>query len=140
MIGSLESLIGEDGETRRLVRTAPGVQMPEQYRTAPEKCDHCQTARRRTLTFVLQHEDGRTTQVGSTCINEFCGDGTVQVGLGEECDDGNNVSNDGCNATCQNEYCGDGVLQELLGEQCDDGNNSGGDGCDPFCQDELVPE
>ena len=63
----------------------------------------------------------------------FCGDG--QIDPGEQCDDGNNVSGDGCDAMCVNEgdpVCGDNILQ--AGEQCDDGNNVPGDGCDAQCQ------
>jgi cysteine-rich repeat protein len=30
-----------------------------------------------------------------------CGDGVVQADAGETCDDGNNVSNDGCSAACK---------------------------------------
>jgi len=33
-----------------------------------------------------------------------CGDGVVQSGCGEVCDDGNLVSGDGCSATCQPEF------------------------------------
>jgi cysteine-rich repeat protein len=33
----------------------------------------------------------------------YCGDGVFQPFFGEECDDGNNISGDGCSATCQNE-------------------------------------
>jgi len=33
----------------------------------------------------------------------YCGDGTVQSDYGEECDDGNNVSGDGCSASCKSE-------------------------------------
>jgi len=33
----------------------------------------------------------------------YCGDGQVQSGYGEECDDGNNVSGDGCSASCKSE-------------------------------------
>ncbi|HSA58115.1 MAG TPA: DUF4215 domain-containing protein [bacterium] len=101
----------------------------------------------------------------STCKNERCGDGIIQAPLGEdceppgtascdplchdipptcgdgnqdpgeECDDGDNLSNDGCSATCQLERCGDGVIQP--GENCDDGNNAPGDGCSPACDDEF---
>lgn len=61
----------------------------------------------------------------------ICGDGTVDIG--EECDDGNTVSGDGCNATCDsNETCGNGFLDD--NEACDDGNNISGDGCDATCQ------
>ena len=62
----------------------------------------------------------------------FCGDGILQPG--EQCDDGNNVNGDGCNANCMIEYCGDGILQPGLGEQCDDGNNVNGDGCSAVCK------
>ncbi len=33
----------------------------------------------------------------------YCGDGIIQSDYGEKCDDGNNVSGDGCNAVCQTE-------------------------------------
>ena len=33
----------------------------------------------------------------------YCGDGTVQSGFGEECDDGNRTSGDGCSSSCQTE-------------------------------------
>jgi cysteine-rich repeat protein len=62
-----------------------------------------------------------------------CGDGTVDEG--EECDDGNEQSGDGCSATCEREKvpcCGDGILD--AGEKCDDGNTSNGDGCSSTCQ------
>jgi cysteine-rich repeat protein len=37
------------------------------------------------------------------CIlnNGFCGDGTVRNSPGEECDDGNNLNGDGCDANCK---------------------------------------
>lgn len=35
----------------------------------------------------------------------------------EECDDGNNVNGDGCDANCQLEQCGDGNID--IGEDCD---------------------
>jgi len=38
----------------------------------------------------------------------YCGDGTVQSDYGEECDDGNNASGDGCSASCQEEGGGGG--------------------------------
>lgn len=33
----------------------------------------------------------------------YCGDGIIQNEYGEQCDDGNNDNNDGCNYLCQNE-------------------------------------
>ena len=64
-----------------------------------------------------------------------CGDGRVSADAGEECDDGNRVSGDGCSAACDTERCGDGVLQAGRGEQCDDGaNNTLQNNCLPTCQ------
>jgi cysteine-rich repeat protein len=38
---------------------------------------------------------------GGTCSNiNACGDGTIELGLGESCDDGNLVNGDGCDASC----------------------------------------
>ena len=56
-----------------------------------------------------------------------CGNDVVDPG--EECDDGNGGSGDGCDATCHVEYCGDGVVNDNGQEQCDDGNTTSGDGC-----------
>jgi large repetitive protein len=70
-----------------------------------------------------------------------CGDGHVDAG--EQCDDGNTTSGDGCSATCETEAppppppcCGDGHVD--AGEQCDDGNTTSGDGCSATCTLEPV--
>ena len=65
----------------------------------------------------------------------FCGDGTINSADGEECDDGNTVANDGCDASCKVEAvasCGNGVLDS--GEQCDDSNKTNLDGCNAACK------
>ena len=75
----------------------------------------------------------------------LCGNGMVDPG--EQCDDGNRMSGDGCSALCQIEctewcgcglntciistVCGDGVLSP--NEGCDDGNQRSGDGCPGNC-------
>eukprot|EP00435_Cladocopium_sp_Y103_P068641 s1255_g31.t3 len=78
----------------------------------------------------------------------ICGDGLLVVG--EECDDGNQVSGDGCGPTCKIEQsgtacpplsdsngavcrptCGDGIRGP--GEECDDANSFSGDGCSKDC-------
>jgi cysteine-rich repeat protein len=62
----------------------------------------------------------------------FCGDGILDPG--EECDDGNNETGDGCSPSCFLEgFCGDGTVQVGQGEECDDGNILDGDGCSAFC-------
>jgi fibro-slime domain-containing protein len=75
-----------------------------------------------------------------------CGDGLINV-AGEECDDGNGDSGDGCTATCTLEAdsacptpgqpcvstveCGDGKVTGS--ETCDDGNLKSADGCSEKC-------
>ena len=54
---------------------------------------------------------------GGACIGDsnICGDGVVQGGCNEECDDGGTDPDDGCSPTCQNEF----------GRACDAGPASG---------------
>jgi fibro-slime domain-containing protein len=78
-----------------------------------------------------------------------CGNGKIDPGLDEVCDDGNSRSGDGCSADCKTvekdyvcpqpgvacEYlvaCGDGKLGG--NETCDDFNTTSGDGCSADCQ------
>jgi cysteine-rich repeat protein len=72
------------------------------------------------------------------CIAPVCGDGIISAGVGEQCDDGNSASGDGCNAACQVENgwictgtpstctpsCGNGVWNP--GEACDGADLHGG--------------
>ena len=55
-----------------------------------------------------------------------CGDGVINV-AGEECDDGNNVSGDGCSSKCKIE-CNPGG-QELCPTQCGYDGGTVPDGC-----------
>ncbi|HEX2735276.1 MAG TPA: DUF4215 domain-containing protein [Polyangiaceae bacterium] len=76
----------------------------------------------------------------------FCGDGQVDTGYSEQCDNGAN-NNDavygGCTMACLlGPRCGDGLLQtdtdadgNLL-EECDDGNIANNDGCSVACKKE----
>ncbi|MBK9263754.1 MAG: DUF4215 domain-containing protein [Polyangiaceae bacterium] len=70
-----------------------------------------------------------------------CGDSVVDYLQGEQCDDGNTTSGDGCSSACKIEAaatCGDGKLDIVNNEECDDGNTMGGDGCSASCQLEPV--
>lgn len=64
--------------------------------------------------------------------DETCGNGQLDMQVGESCDDGNTVPGDGCNAACAAEICGNLVLDE--GEVCDDGNEDSFDGCRSDCK------
>lgn len=91
----------------------------------------------------------RCADVGGTNACFRCGDGHLDVEVGEVCDDGDNAGGDGCNASCFEESgwscveapdgtfigcsrCGDGIVQTPI-EGCDDRNAVAGDGCDA-CQ------
>ena len=81
-----------------------------------------------------------------TYCTSVCSEKTIYFGCGdnvtqscEECDDGNNLSGDGCSSECTIEIpepqCGNGV--EEIGEECDDGNNVSLDGCSSECKIEI---
>jgi cysteine-rich repeat protein len=65
------------------------------------------------------------------CTPSRCGDGYANAGAGEECDDHNEESGDGCSDSCVQEACGNGRVD--TGEECDDGNVVPGDGCSTVC-------
>ena len=88
---------------------------------------------------------GQAVSSGAVYVKHsaYCQDGLVHSV--EDCDDGNNVTGDGCSASCQLEHgwgchgdsstcfvCGNSVVE--LAMTCDDGNFVNGDGCDQFCQ------
>ncbi|MEE9296555.1 MAG: DUF4215 domain-containing protein [Phycisphaerae bacterium] len=87
-------------------------------------------------------DDGSKTSCESAtcdcdCTPAACGDGTLNVTAGEQCDDGGTASGDGCDATCQDEFCGDNIVNDSPNEECDDGATVGGDGCDENCINEI---
>ncbi|MEM9187763.1 MAG: DUF4215 domain-containing protein [Myxococcota bacterium] len=102
--------------------------------------------------FELSIQDTTDFDLSVDCTYPTCGDGRLEPG--EECDDRNDSSNDGCSATCQIEpqylctgspstcvlLCGNGGVDEVVGEGCDDGNREDGDGCSATCQPELAYE
>jgi cysteine-rich repeat protein len=68
-----------------------------------------------------------TSTTTTTTIPEPCGNGTLETG--EECDDGNPISTDGCTDACT--ICGNDTV--TAPEECDDGDLTSGDGCDANC-------
>lgn len=103
-----------------------------------------------------------------TCVASVCGDGIIDPNQGEDCDDGNlitelcdyhpaRVACTTCTSACTTgpgviRYCGDGVVQAAKGEACDDGNRNGRygegpndaeckadcSGVGPYCGDGIV--
>ena len=92
----------------------------------------------------------------SACGGSSCGDGVTDFGEGEECDDGNNVTEtvcpyvfggDGSCTVCTSDcfeleedgpHCGDGVTTEPY-EVCDDGNTLACGRCSADCRVEQDP-
>ncbi|WP_293252735.1 DUF4215 domain-containing protein [Nannocystis sp.] len=81
--------------------------------------------------------DSATDTASTGAANPVCGDKVV--GGDEECDDGNLVDGDGCEADCTltPAVCGNGNIEQ--GEVCDDGNTDDGDLCSADCLTETVP-
>src|SRR5262249_6619832 len=84
---------------------------------------------------------------GACSVDVYCGNGVKDTG--EQCDDHNRRSYDGCSSTCFIEpgwtcpnngsactrVCGNGMVD--MGETCDDGNAYSGDGCSSNCKTET---
>ncbi len=75
-----------------------------------------------------------TTKSEEPDAGALCGNG--QLDPGEDCDDGNQLPNDGCEPNCTKSVprCGDGHVDPANNEECDDGNQVPGDGCEPDCK------
>src|SRR6188474_1381037 len=54
-----------------LISCAPGETLDESYRTAKAHCDHCNTQRGRTETFVIRSPEGELKQIGRNCLADF---------------------------------------------------------------------
>lgn len=77
---------------------------------------------------------GETEQCDEDCTWAECGDGTWNPTAGEECDEGEENTDDPdgyCRTDCTLAHCGDYVT-DALWEDCDDGG-MGGEGCSIYC-------
>ncbi len=67
---------------------------------------------------------GETESCNNDCTQAICGDGYVNETAGEQCDRGDENSDEPdavCRTDCTYGSCGDGILDEEYGEQCDEG-------------------
>ena len=86
------------------------------------------------IVFDQDHSFVKNVQVAIECCMG-CGNGILEPG--EECDDGNQIDDDGCSNTCTLPgpalpVCGNGVVE--VGEECDDGNQDNHDWCSNSCK------
>lgn len=119
-----------------LILCASGLACP-----ASERCDeiHRTCVLPDQLVVCQGIEDGAdcvTGPVSGGCFDGVClarGCGNLAVEPGEMCDDGNQISADGCSEDCRStERCGNGFVDP--GEPCDDGDLVSRDGCDSQCR------
>jgi len=84
--------------------------------------------------FEVSFTDGVGTSEGIIEVPYGCC-GNMMLEGPEECDDGNDVNNDGCTNACTISDCGDGILDTTPGstEECDDGNSNDEDACTNSC-------
>lgn len=54
------------------VTTYNGAINPDWY-TIAAYCDHCGTQRKRKITYIVEHADGTTRQIGKTCLLDYTG-------------------------------------------------------------------
>ena len=62
-----------------LVHTLPGMDLAKPPDAC--QCDHCGTVRDRVRSYLVEHDDGRTAQVGSSCLSDFVGADSAEVVL-----------------------------------------------------------
>ena len=56
------------------------VELSRQFRHNDFHCDHCHRKSNRNHVVIIQHENGELRQVGSTCLDDYCGiDGEIIV-------------------------------------------------------------
>jgi len=84
-------------------------------------------------------------KAGEDESNILCGDGNLDILFGEECDDGNKETGDGCNQYCQIELAGSNVMcmdpdAITFREPMENEDGDGGDGGDNECPDGYVPK
>ncbi len=98
------------------------------------RCAYTQVGAHTVTAQVRQSGSSTVTATARITVTALCGNGRLEAG--EQCDDGNTKSNDGCSASCKREIavCGDRRIQAWAGEQCDDGNNDYTDGCTKYCK------
>jgi len=67
-------LVVTDAVSVVLVSPVPGETVPAMYQSKTAiGCEHCNTARFRKHSILLQHDDGHYKEVGTTCVKDFFG-------------------------------------------------------------------
>lgn len=76
---TLIAKLEEGKEGNFIYSTNSAVDVPEEYRTASITCDHCNVERYRKVSYVIQNDDGRFMQIGTSCLKEYTGGLSVEM-------------------------------------------------------------
>lgn len=77
----------EHGDKGNIVTPFGSFEARSEWYTAAPNCDHCHTNRPRSVTFIVEHEDGSLRQVGSTCLKDYTGISPATAALWAEVQD-----------------------------------------------------
>jgi len=61
------------GDAGVIISKAPGHESLVLERPDAQRCDHCRTARRRAVCYVVQNDTGARKVIGSSCLADFTG-------------------------------------------------------------------
>ena len=60
-------------ENGNILRLFQNISIPENYKTDPPTCEHCNFQRNRKDTYVVKHENGEFKRIGRNCLKDFTG-------------------------------------------------------------------
>jgi len=63
----------EHGDAGNIVTGFMGAEIDPAWYTVASRCDHCGTNRARSVTFMVEHENGERRQVGRSCLKDYTG-------------------------------------------------------------------
>lgn len=63
----------EHGDQGNIVTGIGCDSIKNEWYKAPARCDHCNTNRKRSVTFIVENENGEQKQVGKSCLKEYTG-------------------------------------------------------------------
>lgn len=62
-----------DNCLKKIVKTVPWEEIPQDYLKDGDVCEHCHCNRKRVKSFIVKNEEGTYKQVGSSCLKDFLG-------------------------------------------------------------------
>jgi NTP pyrophosphatase (non-canonical NTP hydrolase) len=69
LLGVISHGVGPGGTN--LLSSFGANRIPGKYKNASSICEHCHVARKRNLTYVIQDNDGRIKQIGTSCLDDY---------------------------------------------------------------------